>query len=327
MRVLVCGGAGYIGSHTVKCLEKSGYDVLVLDNLVKGHLPAIGKTPFVHADLTDRQSLERVFGEYKIRAVMHFAAYSLVGESTVRPDMYYHNNVTGTFNLLEAMRRAGVDIMVFSSTAAVYGEPVEVPVREEHPTVPTNPYGATKLAVEEMLRWYGRAYGLKYISLRYFNAAGADPSGEIGEDHRPESHLIPLVLQAALGTRAGIKVFGTDYPTPDGTCIRDYVHVNDLAGAHVLAMEKLARGGQSGVYNLGNGNGFSVREVIETARKVTGRSIQTTPSGRRPGDPAVLVASAGKARRELGWEPRYTSLEDIIATAWNWHRRHPEGFE
>lgn len=326
MKILVCGGAGYIGSHTVRQLTRAGYEVIVLDNLIKGHLPAIEKTPFIQADITDKPALERVFRENKIDAVMHFAAHSLVGESMARPDIYYRNNVAGTLNLLEVMSNTGVEYLIFSSTAAVYGEPVKVPIPEEHPTIPTNPYGATKLAVEEMLRWFGQAYGLKYISLRYFNAAGADPAGDIGEDHSPETHLIPLVLKAALGLVPEIKIFGTDYPTPDGTCIRDYIHVTDLADAHVLALEKLAGGSDSAAYNLGNGSGFSVREVIKTAEEVVGKPIPVVEGERRPGDPAVLVASAEKAGRELGWRPKYSDLKTIIYTAWKWHKEHPQGF-
>jgi UDP-glucose 4-epimerase len=326
MNILVCGGAGYIGSHTVRQLHKAGYEVLVLDNLSRGHLPAIGDTPFVQVDILDKPALERVFRKCKVDAVMHFAAHSLVGESVARPDIYYRNNVAGTLNLLEATHKAGVKYFIFSSTAAVYGEPLEIPITEGHPTVPTNPYGATKLAVEEMLRWFGQAYGLKYISLRYFNAAGADEAGDIGEDHHSETHLIPLVLKAALGQVPEIKIFGTDYPTPDGTCIRDYIHVTDLADAHVRALEMLAGGGASAVYNLGNGSGFSVREVIARAAEVVGKPVPAVEDKRRPGDPAVLVASAEKARRELGWQPRYGDLKTIISTAWKWHREHPSGF-
>lgn len=326
MNILVCGGAGYIGSHTARQLLNAGYDVLVLDNLSKGHLPAIGDAPFVKVDILDKPALNQVFLNSKIDAVMHFAAHSLVGESVTRPDIYYRNNVVGTLNLLEAMHKAGVKHFIFSSTAAVYGEPLQIPITEDHPTVPTNPYGATKLAVEEILRWFGQAYGLKYIALRYFNAAGADEAGDIGEDHNPETHLIPLVLKAAHGLLPEIRVFGTDYSTPDGTCIRDYIHVADLADAHVLALERLLDGGASDVYNLGNGSGFSVREVIRAAEEVVGRPIPTVEEKRRPGDPAVLVASADKARRELGWQPRYSDLKTIISTAWKWHRVHPEGY-
>lgn len=326
MNILVCGGAGYIGSHTLRQMHREGYETLVLDNLDRGHLAAIGPTPFIKADLSDRSALAEVFRNNKIDAVIHFAAHSQVGESMDRPGNYYRNNVVGTLNLLEAMRQARVKYIIFSSTAAVYGEPVEVPITEGHPTLPTNPYGATKLAVEGMLHWFDRVHGLKYISLRYFNAAGADPAGDIGEDHTPETHLIPLAIKTAQGLLPELQIYGGDYPTDDGSCIRDYVHVNDLADAHILALKKLAREGNSAVYNLGSGKGFSVREVIQAAQRVTGKPIKVIEKARRPGDPAVLVASAEKARRELGWQPGYAQLEDIIASAWEWHSRHPTGF-
>ncbi|WP_003545043.1 UDP-glucose 4-epimerase GalE [Desulfotomaculum nigrificans] len=326
MQILVCGGAGYIGSHAVRELYRAGYEVLVLDNLVKGHREAIGDIPLVEVDINDKPSLEQVFQKQKIDAVMHFAAYSLVGESVVEPAKYYHNNVLGTLNLMEVMLSYGVKRIIFSSTAAVYGEPVELPITEEHPTRPTNPYGATKLAVEGMLHWFGQAYGLNYVSLRYFNAAGADVAGDIGEDHQPETHLIPLVLQTALGVRPEIKIFGTDYPTPDGTCIRDYIHVTDLANAHLLALEKIINEGGSAIYNLGNGSGFSVREVIQVAQEVTGKLIKVMEAERRPGDPAVLVASSEKIKKELGWQPRYADLKTVISTAWHWHSKHPDGY-
>lgn len=252
---------------------------------------------------------------------MHFAANSLVGESVVRPDIYYRNNVSGTLNLLEAMQKAGITYFIFSSTAAVYGEPKEIPITENHPSVPASPYGSTKLAVEDMLKWFSRAYRFKYVSLRYFNAAGADPTGDIGEDHNPETHLIPLVLKTALGQLPEISILGTDYPTPDGTCIRDYIHVNDLADAHILALRRLLDGGGSAVYNLGNGCGFSVREVIQAAERVVGKPINVKEADRRPGDPAVLVASSEKIKKELGWQPKFTTLEQIIETSWKWHRR------
>ncbi|MEW6424879.1 MAG: UDP-glucose 4-epimerase GalE [Bacillota bacterium] len=326
MHVLVTGGAGYIGSHTVKELVKAGHRVTVLDNLSKGHRAAVRNAAFIQAGLTNKNFLTELLRAQKIEAVMHFAASSLVGESMQRPAVYYQNNVVNGLNLLEAMREAGVPYFVFSSTAAVYGEPVQTPITEDHPALPTNPYGATKLAVEEALAWYYRAYGLKYISLRYFNAAGADPDGDLGEDHDPETHLIPLVLKAALGQLPAVKVFGSDYPTPDGTCIRDYIHVTDLAAAHVLALEALAEGKKSAVYNLGSGNGYSVLEVIETAGRVTGSRLPKIFTARRPGDPAVLVASSEKIRRELGWKPRYGDLPTIIETAWRWHRHHPRGY-
>lgn len=327
MHILVCGGAGYIGSHAVRELYRAGYEVLVLDNLVKGHREAIGDIPLVEVDINDKPSLEQVFQKQKIDAVMHFAAYSLVGESVADPAMYYRNNVLGTLNLLEAMLKHGVKGIIFSSTAAVYGEPMELPITEEHPTRPTNPYGATKLAVEGMLHWFAQAYGLNYVSLRYFNAAGADVAGDIGEDHQPETHLIPLVLQTALGVRPEIKIFGTDYPTPDGTCIRDYIHVTDLANAHLLALEKIINEGGSAIYNLGNGSGFSVREVIQVAQAVTGKPIKVAEAERRPGDPAVLVASSDKIKKELGWQPRFKELDKIVGTAWQWHKLHPTGYK
>lgn len=326
MAVLVTGGAGYIGSHTVLELAERGEEVVVLDNLRTGHREAVRVSAFYRGDVGDEALLDRIFREREIEAVIHFAACSLVGESGRDPLLYYENNVGGTLRLLKKMVEHGVKKLVFSSTAAVYGEPERTPISEEDPTNPTNPYGETKLAIERMLKWCDRAYGVKAVSLRYFNAAGAHPSGELGEDHDPETHLIPIVLQAALGKRECVHVYGDDYPTRDGTCIRDFVHVTDLAHAHWLSLEKLRRDGEGGVYNLGNGAGFSVREVIETARQVTGRPIPEKRAPRRPGDPAILVASAEKARRELGWTPRYSRLEEILETAWNWHRRHPHGF-
>lgn len=326
MRVLVCGGAGYIGSHTVRQLQKAGHEALVLDNLCKGHRVSIGEVPLINTDITDKQALAQVFSSHKIDAVMHFAAYSLVGESVKKPLAYYRNNVLGSLNLLEVMQSCGVEYFIFSSTAAVYGEPVQIPITEDHPTCPTNPYGASKLAVEDMLYWFSRAHGLRYTSLRYFNAAGADRVGDIGEDHSPETHLIPLVLKVAQGQLPEICVFGTDYPTPDGTCIRDYIHVTDLADAHILALKRLAQGGGAGIYNLGNGMGFSVREVIRAAEEVAGRQIKVVESERRRGDPAVLIASADRAKRDLGWRPRYDDLKTIITTAWNWHSKYPNGF-
>jgi UDP-glucose 4-epimerase len=329
MHVLVTGGAGYIGSHTVKELLRSGYRVTVLDNLSRGHravVRVLAGAEFVWGDIADRELVVGLVRSRGIQAVLHFAALSLVGESVAEPSLYYHNNVVRSLSLLEAVREAGVPYFIFSSTAAVYGEPVNVPIEEDHPLVPTNPYGATKLSFEEALRWYGTAYGLKYIILRYFNAAGADPEGELGEDHQPETHLIPLVLQAALGLRPKVTIFGTDYPTPDGTCVRDYIHVTDLAAAHVLALRALEGGLPPGVYNLGNERGYSVREVVEVARRVTSRDFPVVEGDRRPGDPAVLVASSRRIREELGWRPRYGDLETILRTAWEWHRRHPEGY-
>ncbi|WP_334111043.1 UDP-glucose 4-epimerase GalE [Thermodesulfitimonas autotrophica] len=327
MQVMVTGGAGYIGSHTVKELLRAGYGVTVLDDLSRGNRAVARLLPqaeFVWGDIADRELVGGLLGSRGIAAVLHFAALSIVGESVADPALYYRNNVVKGLALLEAVREAGVPYFIFSSTAAVYGEPVQVPVAEDHPLVPTNPYGATKLAFEEALRWYGAAYGLRYISLRYFNAAGADPEGVLGEDHRPETHLIPVVLQAALGLREAVAVFGTDYPTPDGTCIRDYIHVTDLAAAHVLALEALAAGHPPGVYNLGNERGASVREVIETARRVTGQDFRVVEEARRPGDPAVLVASSQRIKEELGWRPCYGDLATIIQTAWEWYRRQVE---
>jgi len=326
MNILVTGGAGYIGSHTVLELVKRGNRVVVLDNLSTGPRAAVRGVALVKGDTSDTVLLKELFRKYKIEAVVHFAASSLVGESMRQPAGYYHNNVVKGLALLDAMAESGVSRLVFSSTAAVYGEPVEVPIPEEHPTVPTNPYGATKLALEGAMRWYGGAYGLRFVSLRYFNAAGADPSGEIGEDHEPETHLIPLVLKSVLGLIPHLEIYGTDYPTPDGSCVRDYIHVSDLAAAHVLALDALAAGSPSVVYNLGNGNGHSVLEVIKTAEEVVGKPIKVKYGPRRPGDPAALVAGSGKIMEELGWQPRFADLKTIIETAWRWHSGHPAGY-
>jgi len=326
MAVLVTGGAGYIGSHTVRELLDLNEDVVVIDNLQKGHRAAAGSARFYHGDIRDESVLDRVFKENEIESVIHFAADSLVGESVLEPLKYYNNNMVSTLRLIEKMRDYGVKRFVLSSTAAVYGEPESTPIRETDRTLPTNPYGETKLAVENMLKWADRAYGIKYISLRYFNAAGAHISGEIGEDHKPETHLIPLVLQAALGKTDYIGIFGDDYDTFDGTCIRDYIHVTDLSTAHVLALESLRKGGESRIYNLGNGTGFSVRQVIETAEEVTGVKINKKVLPRRAGDPAVLVASSDRIREELNWNPKYNDLSTIIETAWKWHKNHPEGY-
>ncbi len=326
MAILVTGGTGYIGSHTVAELLAHGEEVIVVDNLRTGHERAVLGGTLYRGDIRDRQFLDEVFRAHEIEAVIHFAAKSLVGESVRDPLAYYDNNVIGTHTLVSAMVEHGVRKAVFSSTAAVYGEPERIPIREEDPTVPANPYGETKLAMEKMFRWCDQAYGLKSISLRYFNAAGAHPDAIIGEDHEPESHLIPLVLQVALGQREQIEMFGDDYPTEDGTCIRDYVHVMDLANAHRLALDYLRTHNRSDVFNLGNGTGFSVKQVIDTARKVTGHPIPAKVSPRRAGDPAVLVASADKAKRLLNWHPRCPELETIIESAWNWHRRHPRGY-
>jgi UDP-glucose 4-epimerase len=327
LKLLVTGGAGYIGSHTIRELVKRGHRVVVLDNLSQGHAAAVPEGLLVRGDTGDRALLEHLCTEFEIEAVLHFAAGSLVGDSVRRPAAYYHNNVVKGLRLLDAMVESGVQYLVFSSTAAVYGEPRQVPIPEDHPVVPANPYGATKLALEEALQWYGAAYGLRFVSLRYFNAAGADPAGDIGEDHDPETHLIPLVLKAALGTGPELTVFGTDYPTPDGTCIRDYIHVNDLAEAHVLALEALAAGAPSTVYNLGNGSGYSVLEVVRAAGEVVGKPVKVNYGARRPGDPAVLVAGAEKIKERLNWRPRFSGLRAIIETAWRWHRSRPRGFE
>lgn len=316
--ILVTGGAGYIGSHTVKELISSGYEVVVLDNLSTGHREFVLTPHFVSGDIQDRNSLAMVFRSYPITAVMHFAALTSVPESVEDPARYYAVNLLGTWNVLEATRTHGVKLFVFSSSAAVYGDPQRIPIPEDHPTRPKNPYGRTKLMVEEMLADYAKAYGLRYVSLRYFNAAGSDPEGKIGEWHEPERHLIPIALEVALGKRPFLEIFGTDYETPDGTGVRDYIHVTDLARAHVLALQYLEGGGKSQVYNLGIGRGYSVREVVEVCRRVTGREIPVRERPRRPGDPAILVADPTRAMRELGWEPKFTDLAPIVETAWRW---------
>jgi UDP-glucose 4-epimerase len=327
VNILVTGGAGYVGSHVVEELLKTGqHKVVVLDNLQKGHRESLLGGEFIEGDLADTNLLDEIFTKYGIEAVVHMAADSLVGESVEHPDKYFNNNVTNGLNLLNAMVRHDARYIVFSSTAAVYGEPIETPITEDHPQVPTNPYGESKLFFEKIMARYDKAYGLKHISLRYFNAAGASPSGAIGEDHRPESHLIPIIIQVALGIRDKVIIFGTDYDTPDGTCVRDYIHVTDLATAHVLALDALADGAESNVYNLGNGEGFSVREVIDMVEKVVGKPIARSEGARRAGDPAVLVASSHRIMKELGWQPKYHDLETIVQTAWDWHRRHPQGF-
>lgn len=328
MAILVLGGAGYIGSHTALELVKAGNEVVIADNLVTGYRKAIPEgAKFYEGDLRDSDFLDNLFHQEKIDAVIHFAAYSLVGESVTNPLKYYDNNLYGTKVLLEAMVKNNVGKIVFSSTAATYGEPENIPILESDRTCPTNPYGETKLAMEKMFKWTAEAHGLRYVSLRYFNACGADESGTIGEAHNPESHLIPLILQVPNGKRETISIYGTDYDTPDGTCIRDYIHVTDLAQAHILAVQYLNNGGESDIFNLGNGVGYSVREVIETARKVTGHPIPATESSRRAGDPARLVASSEKAKFVLGWKPVHDSLEEIIASAWNWHKNHPNGYD
>lgn len=322
--ILVTGGAGYIGSHAVLALQRSGYDVIILDNLVYGHqdlVETVLKTELIIGDTNDRPLLDKLFSSRKIDAVMHFSAYAYVGESVTNPDKYYRNNVVGTLTLLEAMKDAGINKFVFSSTCATYGVPDIVPIPEEHPQNPINPYGATKLMVERILSDFDVAYDFKSVRFRYFNAAGADPEGLLGEDHNPETHLIPLILLAALGKRDSISIFGTDYPTPDGTCIRDYIHVTDLATAHILGLEYLLNSGKTDVFNLGNGKGFSVKEVIETAREITGKEIKAIECDRRPGDPPSLVGSGEKARTILGWNPEYPDLQNIITHAWNWHQK------
>ncbi len=328
MKVLVLGGAGYIGSHTVYELIDDGQDVVIIDNLETGHIEAVHeKAKFYKGDIRDRAFLEDVFSKEKdIDAVIHFAANSLVGESMVNPLKYYDNNLCGTKVLLEALVAHGIDKVVFSSTAATYGEPERVPILESDKTEPTNTYGETKLSMEKMFKWTGKAHGLRYVSLRYFNACGAHPNGKIGEAHNPETHLIPLILQVPNGQREAISIFGDDYDTIDGTCVRDYIHVLDLAQAHILAVKYLMAGNESNIFNLGNGVGHTVKQVIDTARKVTGDPIKVEMAPRRAGDPATLIASSAKAKEVLGWKPEHDDLEEIIATAWNWHKNHPHGF-
>lgn len=327
MKVLVCGGAGYIGSHMVAELLENNHEVIVLDNFQKGHRDAILGGKIYEGDIRDRKILDKVFSENNIDAVIDFAAESLVGESVVEPLKYFNNNVYGTICLLEAMRDYDVKYIIFSSTAATYGEPENIPIVENDKTFPTNPYGESKLAVEKILKWCDNAYGIKYTALRYFNAAGAHINGKIGEDHSPETHLIPIIMQAVLGKREKVFIFGDDYNTKDGTCVRDYIHVTDLASAHLLALERLMRGEESDIYNLGNGKGFSVKEVIDTVKKIAGRDFKVEISERRAGDPATLIASSERAIKELGWKSKYDSLETIIETAWNWHLNHLEGYE
>lgn len=325
--VLVTGGAGYIGSHIVRRLQEDNRDVVVLDDLSEGHREAVPAEILHVGDFADRDLVTALCRDHAVDYVVHMAANCQVGESVENPAMYYHNNLVNSLALLGAIRDAGVKGMVFSSTAAVYGEPVEVPITEEHPTAPTNPYGETKLAFEKALEWYRNAYGLRFVALRYFNAAGAHPDGDIGEDHDPESHLVPLIIRSATSPGLPLKVFGADYPTPDGTCVRDYIHVSDLAAAHVLALHAMDRGEVQGAsFNLGNGEGFSVRDVIRTVEQVAEREVPVEDGDRRAGDPAVLVASSGRIREVLGWEPEFPDLESIIRTAWNWHQRNPNGF-
>lgn len=325
MNVLLTGGAGYIGSHVARALAAVGHSPVIYDNLVKGHRAAAGDYAFVEADVADGDALRAAMREHAIDAVIHLAAYIEAGESVEKPDKYFRNNTIIGLSLLDAMRDVGVGRLVFSSTAAVYGQPERVPIAEDDRLDPINPYGASKLCVEFMLRAYATAYDLGFVSLRYFNVAGADPAGDIGEDHNPETHLIPLILQVPLGKREKVFVFGEDYDTPDGTCIRDFIHVCDLSAAHVLALSA-AEAGSVKVYNLGNGEGFSVRQVIDTCREVTGADIPAEPAPRRPGDPPRLVASSRKAMDELGWRPQSPTLAGIVAHAWRWHQAHPEGY-
>ncbi|MCI1903647.1 MAG: UDP-glucose 4-epimerase GalE [Enterococcaceae bacterium] len=330
MKILVLGGAGYIGSHAVDKLMQQGFDVAVVDNLATGHrkaLPAAAK--FYQGDLRDRVFLHDVFEKEKIDAVMHFAAFSLVGESMEKPLKYFNNNTCGMETLLEVMHEFGIDKIIFSSTAATFGEPApdQIPITETTPTNPKNPYGESKLMMEKMMYWCDEAYGMRYVALRYFNVAGAKADGSIGEDHSPETHLVPIILQVALGKRAKLSIYGDDYPTPDGTCIRDYVQVEDLIDAHILALKYLAEGGKSNIFNLGSKTGYSVKEMLEAAREVTHKAIPAEIAPRRAGDPSILIASSDKAERILGWKPKYTNIKDIIATAWTWHKKHPNGYE
>lgn len=328
MNILVTGGAGYIGSHTVKALLATEHKVVIIDNLSRGHVEAVPEgVPFYNVDIKDEVQVENILKNHAIDGIMHFAAHSQVGESMVNPAIYYENNVVGSYHLIETARRVGVKYFVFSSTAAVYGEPEEIPIVEDAKWNPTNVYGRSKLMIEDMLRDYSSIYGQKFVALRYFNAAGADPSGKIGEDHTPETHLIPLILEAALGKRESITVFGQDYDTVDGTCVRDYVHVNDLASAHILAMEYLYKGGESTVFNLGSGNGFSVQEIVDAAKEVTGVDFKVVYGQRRTGDPSTLIASSQKIKNMLGWNPVHSEVKQVIRDAWKWHQSHPEGYK
>ena len=325
MRVLVCGGAGYIGSNMTAMLEASGYEPIVFDNLSKGHKAAVGKAQFIEGDLGNFELLVETLKQRKIETVMHFAALIEAGESVQKPLKYYHNNVCDTQSLLSAMEAAEAEKFIFSSSAAVYGAPEKVPITEDSPKKPINPYGETKLAIEKMCHYQSEAGKLRYAALRYFNACGAGNGCKLGEDHRPESHLIPLAVKAAMGKSGDVKIYGTDYPTPDGTCIRDYVHVEDLCRAHLLALDKLEETTEV-IYNLGNNKGYSVREVIETVRKVSGKNFKVTETGRRAGDPPILTADATKAKKELGWKVAYPELEKIVETAWKWHNKYPDGY-
>jgi UDP-arabinose 4-epimerase len=323
--ILVTGGAGYVGSHACKALADAGYEPVTFDNLVFGHRSAVRWGPLIEGDILDRESLDRAFEQCKPQAVMHFAAFAYVGESVADPGKYYRNNVAGTLTLLEAMRHHQVARLVFSSSCAVYGHPQSTPITEDHPCRPVNPYGASKWMAERMLDDFAAAHSLASICLRYFNAAGADPSGDIGESHDPETHLIPLALDAAAGVRPNVTIFGDEYPTRDGTCIRDYIHVSDLAQAHLLALRALESGHAGGAYNLGNGRGFTVREVIASVEAVTGRALRVDIGAPRAGDPAVLVADAAAVQRDLGWRPLHTDLAAIVQSAWRWHRRAADG--
>lgn len=327
MSVLICGGAGYVGSHNVRAFAEHGDDVIVADNLETGHRESIPEgIKFYEGDIRNAEFLDTVFTENKIEAVIHFCAYSLVGESVEKPLKYFNNNVGGMISLLEAMQKHNVMRIIFSSTAATYGEPKRVPILETDPTEPTNPYGESKRIMEKMMNWVSRRYDIRYVSLRYFNVAGAWHDGTIGEAHNPETHLIPIILQVPLGKREHVTIYGDDYPTKDGTCIRDYIHVEDLARAHILALEYLRSGGESNIFNLGSGDGYSVMEMITAARKVTGHEIPAQIGARRAGDPAKLVADSTKAHDILHWKPEITRMEDIIASAWKWHKSHPNGY-
>lgn len=328
MKILVVGGAGYIGSHAVKQLTENNIDVIVIDSLETGHIESVPKNiPFYNVDIRNKQAVIEVLKKENVDGVIHFAANSLVGESMTNPLKYYNNNVSGTEQLLEALVEVGVKYIVFSSTAATYGDIKTMPITEDMPNMPTNAYGETKLAIEKMLKWTNVAHDFNYVCLRYFNVAGADASGIIGEAHTTETHLIPLILQVPLGQRPHITVFGQDYPTEDGTCIRDYIHVTDLVNAHILALKYLMNGGESNIFNLGSNTGYSVLEMIEAARKVTGHEIPLVIGERRAGDPALLIASSAKAKATLGWEPQITDIEEIISSAWKWHNAHPQGYK
>ncbi|MBN2900831.1 UDP-glucose 4-epimerase GalE [uncultured Limosilactobacillus sp.] len=328
MAILVAGGAGYIGSHMVKDLIEHGYDVVVADNLSTGHKKAINpKAKFYYGDIRDRAFLDRIFVNEEIEAVVHFAAFSIVPESMSEPLKYFDNNTSGMVTLLEAMRDFGVKYIVFSSTAATYGTPEHMPIKETDPQKPINPYGLSKLMMERMMAWADKAYGIKFVALRYFNVAGAAPDGTIGEDHGPETHLVPIIMQVAQGKRKELSIFGDDYDTPDGTNVRDYVHVMDLADAHILALQYLKKNNQSNQFNLGSSTGFSNKQMLEAAREVTGKEIPAKMAPRRPGDPDSLVAASEKAREVLGWKPKFDDVHDIIATAWKWHSTHPKGYD